>query len=411
MVTDQAGRPVMENRFYRVSVDPKTGGISSLVDKETGREIVDKTCPWSLNTYIYEQPEGGRKAVDDMTKRAIFHRWTPESAKVTAGWRGPGATSFLVTSSPKMCRKLEQRIILYDDIKRIDLVNVLDKEETFDPEAVYFAFPFAVGPGLPGAFSNKLGAILPADKAKGMQPGAAALPGPNVRFEISDGDMAPGTEQLPGTTLDWHAVQNWVEFSGKDARVIWSPVEAPLVMVGDINIGKWLTSLDLQNAWVFSYAMNNYWMTNFKASQEGRVEFRYSLTSLPPAPPLTGAPASPAGSDRVVSSRFGWEVHTPLAAVWLPAKNKGRITTPFESLISIDQPNVIIQALWLDSDGKPVVRLREIAGQATEARVSSAVFLGFTTRSVGGHQSVEVESIPVSLKPFEIRTLRVAVGN
>jgi alpha-mannosidase len=401
MVTNEAGEPVLENRFYRLTVDLKTGGISSLIDKETGRELVDKAAPWPLNTYIYEQPEGGRKAVDDMTKRAAFTRWSPTETIINADWHGPVAWSFYVQSEPKMCRELNQRIILYDDIKRIDLVNVLNKEETFDPEAVYFAFPFAVGPGLPGAFSNKLGAILPAEKSKGKSPGAATLPGPNVRFEISDADMAPGQEQLPGTTLDWHTVQHWVEFSGKDARVIWSPVEAPLVMFGDINIGKWLKTLDLQNAWVFSYAMNNYWMTNFKASQEGRVEFRYSLTSLPP-----GA----ATFDRVASSRFGWEVHTPLVAVWLPAKNKGRITTPFESLISIDQPNVIIQTLWLDSDGTPVARLREIAGQATDARVSSAVFLGVMPPPPGASSDQgEVGSIPVSLKPFEIRTVKIAI--
>jgi len=165
-------------------------------------------------------------------------------------------------------------------------------------------------------------------------------------------------------------------------------------------MGKWLTSLDLRNAWVFSYAMNNYWMTNFKASQEGRVEFRYSLTSLPPGP---------AGPDRVASSRFGWEVHTPLAAVWLPAKNKGRFTTPMESFVFVNQPNILIQALWLDADGKPVARLREIAGKATEARLSSAVFLGFTTTTRGTSHTMETGSIPVSLKPFEIKMVRIAI--
>ena len=367
----------IENRFYRVTVDAKTGGISSLYDKELSRELVDKTCPWPLNAYIYEQPVGGRKAVDDMTKRAAFNRWSPESAQVESGWQGPVAASLIIKSSPKMCRSLEQRIILYDDVKRVDLVNILDKEETLAPEAVYFAFPFEVGPGQGG---------------------------PNVRFEIADADMAPGTEQLPGTTLDWHAVQNWVEFAGKDARIVWSPVEAPLVQFGDINTGKWLTRLDLANAWVFSYAMNNYWMTNFKASQEGRIEFRYSLTSAPPAGP--GAGAAPA-SDRVAASRFGWNVHTPLVATWIPARNKGRIKTAGESFLSVDQPNVIVQALWLDADGTPVARLREIAGKAADARLASAVFLGFTTRSVGGHQSVETESIPIRLKPFEIRTVRL----
>jgi hypothetical protein len=377
----------IENRFYRVTVDAKTGGISSLYDKELCRELVDKACPWPLNAYIYEQPEGGRKAVDDMTKRATFNRWSPESAQVEAGWQGPVAASLSIKSSPKMCRSLEQRIILYDDVKRVDLVNILDKEETFAPEAVYFAFPFEVGLGLPAALGAKPGRVPP-----------------GVRFEIADADMAPGKEQLPGTTLDWHTVQHWVEFSGKDVRVVWSPVEAPLVQLGDINTGKWLKKLDLTNAWVFSYAMNNYWMTNFKASQEGRVEFRYSLTSAPPAG--TGAGAESA-SDRVAASRFGWDVHTPLVATWLPARNKGRIRTAGESFLSVDKPNVIVQALWLDADGTPVARLREIAGRATDARLASGFFLGITTRRTGGSETVETESIPVRLKPFEIQTVRL----
>ena len=396
MVTNGAGEPILENRFYRLTVNPKTGGISSLIDRETGRELVDKAAPWPLNTYIYEQPEGGRKAVDDMTKRATFHRWSPTEAAILADWHGPVAKSFLVKSAPKMCRELAQRIILYDDIKRIDLANVLDKEETFDPEAVYFAFPFKVAEGQPHAAATR------------EQSPSRTVP-LNIRFETSDADMAPGTEQLPGTTLDWHTVQHWVEFSGKEARVIWSPVEAPLIMFGDINIGKWLKKLDLTNAWIFSYAMNNYWMTNFKASQEGRVEFRYSLTSLPPVPPAKGAPAAPGESDRVASSRFGWEAHTPLIAVWLPAKNKGRLTTPVESLVYVDQPNVIIQALWLDSDGKGVARLREIAGQATDVRISSSLFLGVMPPPPGASSDQgEVGSIPVSLKPFEIRTVKLA---
>ena len=153
----------IENRFYRVEVDPKTGGITSLFDKELGRELVDPACPWPLNTYIYEQPEGGRAAVDDMTKRATFHRWAAETAKVEAGERGPVSASLVVKSAPKMCASLEQRIVLYDDVKRIDLVNVLDKEETFHPEAVYFAFPFKVGPG------SLEGAAPPAGQ-KGLSP-------------------------------------------------------------------------------------------------------------------------------------------------------------------------------------------------------------------------------------------------
>jgi alpha-mannosidase len=354
----------IENRFYRVTVDSRTGGIASLIDKDLGRELVDASSPWPLNTYIYEQPEGGREAVDDMTKRATFHRWAAETAAPEAGERGPVAASLIVRSAPKMCASLEQRIVLYDDVKRIDLVEALDKQETFHPEAVYFAFPFKVGR-------------------------ASASPG--VRFEIAGADMAPGTEQLPGTTLDWQTAQHWVEFSGTEARVVWAPLEAPLVQFGDINTGKWQTSFLPSNAWVFSYAMNNYWMTNFKASQAGRVEFRYSLTSGTPVPPAAGGGP---GSDRVASTRFGWEVHTPLVAAWIPARNKGPIAEVEGSALSVDAPNVIIQALWLDADGAAVVRLREIGGRPAAAVLSSPLFLASGP-------------VPIRLKPFEMRTVRL----
>jgi len=367
----------IENRFYRIAIDPKTGGIASLFDKELGRELTDRSSPWPLNAYIYEQPEGGRDAVDNMTKRAVFHRWTAESAAVEAVERGPLAISLVVRSAPKMCASLRQRVVLYNDIKRIDLINDLDKIETFDPEAVYFAFPFDVG----------------AKRAPSPQ-GTTPL---DVRMEIAGADMAPGLEQLPGTTLDWQTAQHWVAFSGPEARVIWSPVEAPLVQFGDINTGKWQKKLDITNAWVFSYAMNNYWMTNFKASQEGRVEFRYSLTSTAPG----------AGSDRVAATRFGWEVHTPLVATWLSAGNKGPVTPRAVSFLSVDAPNVIVQALWIDEDGTPVARLREIGGEPAEGRLMSGLFFGTTMTTINGHERVEAGSTPFQLKPFEMQVIEL----
>ncbi len=386
---NDAGHPVLESRFYRLAVDPKTGGISSLIDKETGRELVDPSSPWKLNTYIYEQPEGGRKAVDDMTKRAAFHRWSPEATTaVKAEWDGPVARSLVVE---ERAEDVPLRSSSASSSTRTSNASTWSTSSTRRRRST---------PKRSTSPSRSRSA-----KPKGGQSPSGTVP-VNVRFEISDADMAPGKEQLPGTTLDWHTVQHWVEFSGKDARVVWSPVEAPLVEFGDINTGKWLTKLDLANAWVFSYAMNNYWMTNFKASQEGRVEFRYSLTSLPPGPAAAGA----VEPDRVAPSRFGWEVHTPLAVAWLPAKNKGRFTTEAESFVSVDQPNVIVQALWLDADGTPVARLREIAGRSTAARLTSDVFFGFTVRSAGTHETKESGFMDVALKPFEIMTVKLAPG-
>ncbi len=321
------GPNTIENRYYKVTIDPVGGGIASLIDKETGAELVDRKSPFGLNQFIYENPVGGRAAVDDMAKLAKFNRHSPVAAAAKPGWQGPGVSSLVVSSKTLRHPEILQEIFLYDGIKRVDIVNTLKKEETYEPEAGYFAFPFRVDGG-------------------------------RFRFEIAGGTMAPESEQLPGTTRDWHTVQTWVEAAGTKSAVVWSPLEAPLIQFGDINTGKWLKKLDLKNTTLFSYALNNYWMTNFKASQGGTLVFRYSLTSRP------------GGADPERSTRFGWERHAPLTGVWLAAKAKGALSAEGQSFFAVDGPGVLIQAVKPSAGGDGLaVRLREVAGAAGEVHL------------------------------------------
>jgi len=363
----------LENDFYRLTVDPGSGGINSLFDKQQQVECVDTASPYTLNQYIYENPEGGRKAVDDMEKRAAFKRWSPTSVKVSAGMNGPVARSLRIAAAAAGCRKIESEIVLYEGLNRVDLTNRLDKEDTRVPEAVYFAFPFKVDGG-------------------------------SFLFEIADGVMRPEADQLPGTTRDWLTAQHWVEAANSERAVVWSPVEAPLIQFGDINTGKWLKKLEIRNTEVFSYAMNNYWMTNFKASQGGAVTFRYSITSRA------------GGSDPARSGRFGWEVHAPLQAAWMPAGSGGKETAAGRSFLEVDSPNVIVQAVKMAEDGNGlIVRLREAAGRKTEARLRS-VFLegtGVAAELVDTEWSdgkpvevIDAEAI-IALPAFGIQTLRI----
>ena len=382
--SDQAAAPAaskpsptsdsLENEYYRVVIDLNTGGLKSVYDKASKRELVDGSAPYSLNQYVYENPEGGRKAVDDMTKRAVFHRASPTAAKITPGLNGPVAWSLKVKPEAPGCRELESEIILYEDLRRIDIVNRLQKEDTRLPEAVYFAFPFKIDGG-------------------------------NFVFEIADGMMRPEVDQLPRTVRDWHTVQNWVELAGPDHTVVWSPIEAPLVQFGDINTGKWLQKLEILNPWLFSYAMNNYWMTNFKASQGGPATFRYGLTSRA------------GGADAVQSTRFGWEVHTPLLASWIPEDSKGTLEAGGSSFFQVDRANVIIQAVKMAEDGEGlIVRLREIAGVDTKVLLSSYLFKGqalsaWLTDMVEKNEALAQISdagVAVPMRSYGIQAVRVA---
>ena len=297
---------------------------------------------------------GGRDAVDNMEKRAGFKRVRRSRPSLRracrAGRLEPGRH---VEDRP--CSRIEQEIILYDGIKRVDIVNRLKKERPIDPEAAYFAFPF---------------------RARGGQ-----VPLRHRRTRT----MAPETEQLPGRPATGIPSRAGSRRRG-EPTIVWSPVEAPLVQFGDINTGKWLKKLDLKNAFVFSYALNNLWMTNFKASQGGAITFRYALTSRS------------GGADPVASTRFGWDVHSPLSAVWIPANGgKGDLSGEGLSFITLDKPNVAVQAVKAPAVGGGIVlRLRELAGRETRVRITIP---GLKTATVA------VEATDIAEGPANIATV------
>src|SRR5665811_1185647 len=58
---DQRAKPalakdatILENAFYKLTLDPVKGAIQSLRDKETGAELVDQTANWGFGQCVYE---------------------------------------------------------------------------------------------------------------------------------------------------------------------------------------------------------------------------------------------------------------------------------------------------------------------------------------------------------------------
>jgi alpha-mannosidase len=52
---DQVDSAVLENKFLKVTLDRVKGGIVSIVDKKTGRELVDQKAKYVFGQYIYQR--------------------------------------------------------------------------------------------------------------------------------------------------------------------------------------------------------------------------------------------------------------------------------------------------------------------------------------------------------------------
>ena len=352
---------VIESRFYRVEFDPHSGAIVSIRDKELDRELVDAKAPFALNQYLYVA--GGSKA----TRIVMNPAAPPPDLKISAsgkatlqGTRQPGiGQQMVVRASAAMTPSITSTVFVWDDIKRIDIVNRLTKQQTYDKEGVYFAFPFA---------ANR----------------------PTFRYEVPVGIVNANTDMLPGACLDWFTVQHFVEVEGRDATIAWATPDAPLACFQDINRGKWQRQLPLTNGHVYAYLMNNYWYTNYRAGQGGDYCFRFAITSRP-------------NSDRVASARFGWAASNPLLGVAVKANPQGPLPAEPTSLISVDEPGVIvIGTKKADEGGGLIVRLWELTGKATTAHLR-------VDRRVPAARAMACNLVEEPQHPLESRDGRIAV--
>src|SRR5579872_7380949 len=109
-----------------------------------------------------------------------------------------------------------------------------------------------------------------------------------------------------------------------------------MMTFGDIARGVWPTRFGQRNGTVFSYVMNNYWDTNYRAEQGGSFTFRYVVTSA----------SSFAPGDL---SRVGWEEMTPFEIDKVTSQDKA-VSPPRPlngtqgQFLNVQNPNVLLEA-------------------------------------------------------------------
>ena len=281
----------IENDFLTVSVNPQSGAIDSLTWKEKGVQLVDHAQRAGLNQYLYVAGTDPDKA------RPV------SNVRVRVKEQGSLVVSLLVEGDAPGAKSYSTEIRLVEGIDRLDLITNIDKLAVREKEGVHIAFPFAV-------------------------------PGGQLRYDVADSIVRPETDQLTGACKNFFSVQSWVDISNSNYGVTWASVNAPMVEIGAITAElPWIKSIQPSTS-IYSYVMNNYWHTNYKADQQGPVSFTYSI--LPHA-----------GFNAGDAARFGTERRQPLIAALVDAS-----APPRSSLLHLSSPSVLISSIKPTADGK-----------------------------------------------------------
>ena len=324
------GAARIENRFYRVAVDPRTGCIAGIWDKEVDRDLVDDDCRWPFNEFIHEEihdlPLDASRAGLVVPRQRTCRVPEPESVSVERGTSALGARLVIrraLAAGPAPTR-LTQTVQLCDHAKRIEIINRIVKEPTLKKEALYFAFPFAVD-------------------------------GPGFHCELAGTMCGIGRDLLDGSHTDYHGIQNSVLLTGRDVAILWCTTDAPNVSLGDMRTLMW-KGLEYHpaRAHIYSFLMHNTWYTDAELWQGGEMTFRYALTSR-------AEPPAPAG---VVA--FGRAAAEPLEArLCSPGDAEEAEVAPAASLFGVSGENIVVEAMEpIGPDGRIRIILTERNGES-----------------------------------------------
>jgi hypothetical protein len=368
-----------ENVYYRIVLDPETGAVQRILDKELGWELVDSSSPYRFNQYVYvtgaDNPRNTALEFNPTLPRPELHPHVAGGGRLISVVKTGFGTVAKMQSSGVNTPRIETEVILFDGQKKIEFINRVTKTRVYTKEAVYFAFPFA-------------------------------MQNPDFRYEIQNGCVNPAKNIIKGGNLEWFSVQHWVAVDQGDLSAALVPVDAHLVTLGDIVRGAWPREFGRRKGTILSYLMSNYWETNWPAGQGGDYTFRYAVTS--------GRKLS-AG----ILSRLGWEEMSPLEVNEIKSQDKAIYVPPprdstENSFLRVDEPNVAL-VTWkrAEDDQGTILRFVEVDGQRCavgvevpilnlqKAWICNAMEENQRPLTVSGHR------IEFSIKPFEIVTLRV----
>ena len=325
----------LENDFFKVTFT-KAGHITSILDKKHGNtEMVDRSAPHPFNQYVIYK-EGALAG-------------QVESATITTSG-GPILGSMTADGSTTGLDSLSRKVILYDSLARIDIVNDAVKgQQLANVEMGYFAFPLNV-------------------------------PNFMIRHEMPTGDMHPGvnadmnnpaSEQYFTSSTAFYTVNRWIDASNQsDWGVTFSSLQAPLVSYGKPDLGTskgaWNVKYNTEKPWLYSMAFNNEWQTNFQKTQPGRMVFQYSLRGH------AGGTWQSGNADT-----FGAEATSPFKVALITDKQAGHGFNPAKGqFVGIDKSNVLLTTAKLaEANGEGIIlRFNEIKGQPTSVNVDLSWF-------------------------------------
>jgi alpha-mannosidase len=335
-VSTPAASDTLDTPFYQVRFDRQRGGIASLVEKQSGRQLVDQASPYALGQFVHERFDHAQMLAFHQSYGRGGYTWykgnLPPDTKYAA--LTPPAWDLAVQSSDVadvatftardtlgLAKGMTIAVTFYRQRPCVD-VQWRVREKTPDPlpEGGWLSFPFAVT-------------------------------APKFLVGRLAGPIDPTRDILPGGNRHYLCLNSGLTIRGSTpGGVGLCPLDSPCVSLGEPGLWKFSFDYEPKQATVFVNLYNNEWNTNFPEWQDGSWSNRVRFW------PTTSGDV---GASLTVPS---WEARVPLLAV----RGDGAAGTlaATQTGLSVSRPGVLVTAFGHDPDGHrgTLLRVWEQAG-------------------------------------------------
>lgn len=253
-----ADNTLLENEYFRVWLDPARGTVASLVDKRTGRELVDAGAKHGFGQYLYErfdadidhaylkaycktQPwpdwaEQFGKPDLPPAKEVPYSAASPRDFQLSV-YRGPVSSKAVMTATTggDVTHDVCVSVTLWQGCPFVDVeLAISGKKADPWPEAGWLCFPLKIE-------------------------------NPTFRLARLGSVIDPAKDICPGTNHEVFCLSGGMTVSGPDGGGVGlCPLESPLVSLGRPGLFRYTTQWTQREPTVFVNLYNNAWGTNFQ---------------------------------------------------------------------------------------------------------------------------------------------------
>lgn len=255
----------LETPFYQVKLHPVTGRILQIREKSTNRKLLSEESQWGFFDLVEERMD---ERFGKSERATIFSRDVEKGNHSESQWKRDWravregiqealeysvketkeTVTLIYRAHGRNVRDMIQQITFSAVHSKIGMEVSFQKEPDNKPGGIYFAFPLKLDMGWKCVY----------DTAETF-----------VRLD---------EEQLDNVCRDYVTVDKSISIFDENGGCTLACPDAPMVQVGGFQFGKENKSIKrTENPLLLAWPLNNYWDTNFAASQEGKMTFHYEL--------------------------------------------------------------------------------------------------------------------------------------